>query len=142
MAEYQYPRNWKRKCRNTLSIMPRCCCNPLHQASVVHHVKYKRCLPRRLGGIFLFHNPFQISVSGYEIPGWDVVPVCEHCHSNGWGRSLNPDSVHYSANWLQKSGLNSRNTYKKMWRLRFNFWLCFTVMAPVRLVFLVLLRRV
>lgn len=143
MADFEYHKNWKRKCRITLSIMPRCCCNPLHPGEVVHHVKYKRCLSRRLFGIFLLHNPLKVSVSGYEIPGWDVVPVCNYCHSNEYGRSSNLDSVHHPKHWIQHKNnrLSNRNTLIKMWRLRFNFWLCVGLMAPLRIVFFFLLRR-
>jgi hypothetical protein len=63
---------------------------------VVHHLKYKRSRFRiACGYIFLGHD-FGTSVSGYEIPGWDCVPVSKHCHENYYGSSKSQQSVHFT----------------------------------------------
>jgi hypothetical protein len=122
---YNYPDNWVSIKKQTLRKVSRCVNNPTHKNRklIVHHLKYKRSRLRRLLGIFLLHNPFQASVSGYEIPGWDIVPVCEHCHENSYGKSLNKSSVHYTKDWIQKGGLNNRQILSKTWELRLKFWI-------------------
>jgi hypothetical protein len=131
-TEFEYASNWQNTRRKTLKLMPRCTCNPLHKASIVHHLKYKRSLLRRLFGCFLLHNPFQASVSGYEILGWDIVPVCSSCHENSYGRSLNHKSVHYTKVWKQKGGLNNHNTFFFTWKMRFLFWIWISLLMPLR----------
>ena len=135
-TEFEYAANWRSHCRKTLKLMPRCTCNPLHKASIVHHLKYKRSLLRRFAGCLLLHNPLQASVSGYEIPGWDIVPVCVICHENSYGRSLNPHSVHHAKIWKQKGGLNNRNTFFFMWKIRFLFWFWVGLFIPFRIAFI------
>jgi hypothetical protein len=122
---YNYPDNWVAIKKQTLRKVSRCVNNPAHRNRklIVHHLKYKRSWLRRLLGVFLLHNPFQASVSGYEIPGWDIVTVCEHCHENSYGKSLNRNSVHYTKHWIQKGGLNNRQILSKAWELRIKFWL-------------------
>jgi hypothetical protein len=122
MTTFNYADNWNQTKAKTYKMVNRCTQNPLHNGkTVVHHLKYKRGLVRRFLGIFLLHNPFQVSVSGLEIPGWDIVPVCTCCHENSYGRSLNKKSVHGKGNWIQKGGLDNRNTVGKMWELRIKF---------------------
>lgn len=136
MTQFVYASNWRKTCIHTLTIMPRCVCNPVHKASVVHHLKYKRSLLRRLLGCILLHNPFQVSVSGYEITGWDIVPICCACHENSYGRSLNSQSVHYIKVWIQKGGLRNRNTYLMQAKLRFLFWFWVLLFIPFKILFL------
>jgi hypothetical protein len=124
MSTFEYGDNWNSKKKQTYTMVNRCTQNPFHKSSlVVHHMKYKRGIIRRIGGIFLGHNPLKSSISGLEIPGWDIVPVCKCCHENSYGRSLNKKSVHGKGNWIQKGGLDNRNTRGKMWELRIKFFL-------------------
>jgi hypothetical protein len=131
---FEYAGNWRNTCRKTLNLMPRCTCNPLHKASVVHHLHNRRSLVRRLLGIFVLHNPLHASVSGYEIPGWDIIPVCDSCHDNNYGRSLNPRSVHYTKVWIQKGGLNNHNTLFFKTKMRLMFWLWVFILIPLKLI--------
>lgn len=133
---FKYASNWRKTCKLTLDLMPRCAWNPLHKALVVHHLKYKRSLFRRFLGCFLLHNPLQYTVSGYEIIGWDIVSVCSSCHDNNYGRSLNPRSVHHTKVWIQKGGLNNHNTFSASWKLRCFFWLIVALLVPFRILFI------
>lgn len=122
--QFKYHPNWPTKAKKTRRIQPWCANNPFHtHATIVHHLHYKRSLLRRLLGIFLLHNPFDVSVAGYEIPGWDIVPVCEVCHENYYGRSMNPSSLHNTRLWVQKGGLNNHQVWWKAYHLRFNFFI-------------------
>ncbi|MFN6474372.1 MAG: hypothetical protein RMY36_032465 [Nostoc sp. SerVER01] len=146
---FEYADNWRLTCRRGLRLMPFCTCNPFHGRAVyVHHVKYSRSPLRRLLGIFLFHLPKK-SVSGFEIIGYDAFPVCEKCHHNGYGRSTQSSSLHYTGGakrpnpkagkygepaeieeppkWKQLSGLDSHNVASVAWRLRIKF--CFWVIV-------------
>lgn len=130
---FEYHPNWSAKSRRTLRLMPRCTCNPLHKATVVHHLHNRRSLLRRIFEMLLLRNPLDESVSGYEIPGWDVVPLCNSCHDNNYGRSLNPRSVHYTKVWIQLGGLNNHNTMQFKLQLRMKFWFFLLVLLPFRL---------
>lgn len=122
-TQFQYHRNWRNKANLTRRIQPLCTNNPLHgKADSVHHLKYKRSPLRRFLGIFLFHFP-SVSVSGYEIPGYDCVPVCNHCHQNYYGRGSDRHSVHHPSIWKQVGGMNNHQTASKAWELRFKFWM-------------------
>lgn len=137
MAEntsFEYGKNWRQTCKVTLKLMPRCTCNPLHKASIVHHLHYKRSLLRRLLEVFILRNPFNASVSGLEIPGWDIIPVCANCHDNHYGRSLDPRSVHYKKVWIQKGGLNNHNTMLFKIEMRIKFWLWVLLLFPFRII--------
>ena len=57
-----------------------------------------------------------------EIPGWDCVTVCQHCHDNNYGRSNNPESVHYYKHWIQRGGIRNHQAAFKAWSLRIKFW--------------------
>lgn len=132
---FEYAGNWKRTCKNALKILPRCTCNPLHKASVVHHLKYRRSLLRRVLGLFLLHAPKK-SVSGLEIIGWDCIPVCTNCHQNVYGSSFNPCSVHYIKKWKQeKVALNNHNVWWFALELRIKFWLWTLVYSIFKLFF-------
>ena len=121
-TSFEYADNWDSTKKHTYNLVNHCTQNPMHKSKlVVHHLHYRRSFIRRLLGIFLLHNPFEASVSGYEIPGWDIVPVCSKCHENHYGRSLNKRSVHSHDNWIQVGGLDNRNRFWKMWELRFRF---------------------
>jgi 5-methylcytosine-specific restriction endonuclease McrA len=121
-STYTYPENWYSTKQKTLKIVDCCCNNPIHKGSLVmHHLKYRRSLIRRLLGIFLLHDPFKVSVSGLEIPGWDIVPVCERCHDNHYGRSKFESSVHHRKHWLQRGGLDNQQRFFKMVELRLKF---------------------
>lgn len=121
--KFEYAPNWRAICQRTYKLQPRCTNNPFHgQADVVHHLKYKRSILRRVLGIFLLHSP-KASVSGFEIPGWDIVPVCDRCHNNHYGRSSDKRSVHHFSSWIQKGGLNNHQTCLKAWELRIKFWI-------------------
>jgi hypothetical protein len=125
MSSFTYGDNWEKKKRFCKCLYNRCTQNPIHSGNIaIHHLKYKRSIPRRILGIFLLHNPFKASVSGLEIPGWDIVPVCSECHENAYGRSLSSRSVHCKGKWIQKGGLENRNTFITAWKLRimFVFW--------------------
>ena len=124
---FYYHPAWYRKAEQCKSIQQWCTNNPFHgKANIVHHLKYKRSWLRRLLGIFLLHNPFQASVSGYEIPGWDIVPVCSRCHHNHYGRSSSPISLHNGNVWIQEGGLNNRQVWWKAWELRIKFLIFWT----------------
>ncbi len=103
-------------------MQPRCTNNPLHgKATIVHHLKYKRSIFRRVLGLLLIHSP-KASIAGFEIPGWDVVGVCARCHSNTYGRSSDKCSVHHKSVWLKPGGINNRQTFLKKWELRIKFF--------------------
>ncbi|MEH1779713.1 MAG: hypothetical protein V7L26_11470 [Nostoc sp.] len=123
ITKFEYAPNWGRICRCTHRLQHRCTQNPLHgKASIIHHLKYTRSPLRRIFGIFLLHFPRR-SVSGFEIPGWDIVTVCDCCHSNYYGRSSDKRSVHHPSVWRQTGGINNRQTWGKTWELRIKFWL-------------------
>jgi hypothetical protein len=123
-AGFQYHPNWYSKAQKTKRIQKWCTNNPYHNhATIVHHLHYKRSLLRRVLGMFLLHNPFQVSISGYEIPGWDIVPVCEVCHDNHYGRSSSPISLHNGHLWVQRGGLGNYQVWWKACQLRFNFFI-------------------
>lgn len=115
---FQYSDNWHTKAKLTTYLLPRCVCC-MKPAQAVHHMKYRRSIPRRILGLFLLHNPHS-SVSGYEIPLWDVIPVCHRHHDNHYGISNNPHSVHYHKIYKQRGGLNNGNTPIFTWRMRTN----------------------
>ena len=120
-TEFVYADNWRATCRRTYQLLPRCTQNPFHKAAVIHHLKYKRSLLRRILGILLLHPPKK-SVSGLEICGWDCLPLCLACHENHYGRSANPKSVHYTKVWVQRGGLDNHNVCWLQWKLRVQFW--------------------
>ncbi|MCC5619206.1 hypothetical protein LC605_29845 [Nostoc sp. CHAB 5836] len=123
LTRFEYASNWSITCRRVYKLQPHCTNNPWHgRATVVHHLKYKRSLLRRILGIFLLHFP-RASVSGYEIPGWDCVGVCNSCHENYYGRSSSRTSVHYHQVWVQKGGLDNHQTFIKATLLRIKFCL-------------------
>lgn len=131
-TEFEYSKNWQSICKKGLRLMPFCTCNPMHdRAVIVHHVKYKRSLIRRILGMLLFHFPRK-TVSGREIIGYDAFPLCEKCHHNGYGRSSHPNSVHYTKVWRQLGGLNSHNIPTFAWCLRFKFWFWVIVLQSGR----------
>jgi hypothetical protein len=134
MSSFVYAKNWHKTCKKTVAILPLCTCNPLHKDKIViHHLKYKRSLLRRFLGMFLLHNPLKVSVSGYEIPGWDVIPVCEKCHENSYGRSLSKRSVHNTSVWIQKGGLNNHNKLFFAMKLRLKFLIFGLLFLPFKI---------
>ncbi len=123
ITKFKYASNWGRISRCACRIQPRCTNNPLHgRATIVHHLKYKRSLLRRILGMFLLHSPKR-SVAGFEIPGWDIVTVCVDCHHNGYGRTRDTRSVHHPSVWKQVGGINNHQTSFKAWELRIKFWI-------------------
>jgi hypothetical protein len=123
LTSFEYASNWSSTCRRVYKLQPCCTNNPKHgKAKVVHHLHYRRALLRRILGMFLLHFP-HVSVSGYEIPGWDCVGVCKNCHQNYYGRSGNRSSVHYHQVWVQRGGLNNHQTWLKATSLRIKFCL-------------------
>lgn len=126
---FEYHPNWMITVRKTHRLQPMCTNNPFHgKATVVHHLKYRRSLLRRILGMFLLHKPVK-SVSGHEIPGWDVVTVCEYCHANSYGYGLHGRSLHHKSVWI-KSGerYGNRQVWWKAWELRLKFWCLATVL--------------
>lgn len=122
MSTFTYAKNWESKKKICKNIYCKCTQNPIHSGTIaIHHLKYKRSIIRRIFGIALLHNPLQASVSGLEIPGWDIVPVCSECHENSYGRSLSSRSVHCKGKWIQKGGLENRNSFLTTWKLRIMF---------------------
>lgn len=129
VKSFQYAANWTSTAARTHRLQPLCTNNPLHgKATVVHHLKYRRSLVRRILGLFLLHSPCK-SVSGREIPGYDVVTVCDHCHANAYGHGLHKRSLHHKSVWIKyKStegsydGLGNRQIFWKCWELRVKFW--------------------
>jgi len=113
--------HWSSTKHRVYKLQPLCTNNFLHgKASVVHHLKYKRSPLRRLLEMLLLRFPRK-SVAGYEIPGWDVVTVCNRCHQNYMGRSEYKSSLHHSSVWIQKGGLDNHQSRLKMWELRIKF---------------------
>lgn len=117
---FKYASNWKRTCDRTRKIFNRCTLNPLHKAECIHHLQYRRSIPRIVLGWLCGHK-FNRSVAGWEIPGWDVVPLCKRCHG---GRTRRRGSVHSSSNWHSYDN-QYRNHQKFLlkWKLRCLFWL-------------------
>lgn len=121
--KFDYSPNWRMTCLRTYSLQPRCTNNPLHgEADVVHHLKYKRSIIRRILGLLLLHRPYP-SVSGFEIPGWDIVTVCDRCHMNYYGKSGDKRSLHHPSVWRKIGGIENRQTWRKTWELRIKFWI-------------------
>ncbi|MBD2505333.1 hypothetical protein [Anabaena azotica] len=121
--QFKYAEGWHTRSRLTRQIQPLCTNNPFHgRATIVHHLYYRRSLIRRILGIFFLHFP-HASISGCEIPGIDIVPVCDRCHQNFYGRSGERCSVHHPSVWKQKGGINNRQVELKVWELRIKFWL-------------------
>lgn len=118
---FKYADNWRSTCRRTYTLLPRCTQNPLHKACYIHHLHYKRSILRRILGLLLLHPPYK-SISGFEIPGLDIVGLCEKCHENSYGRTTNPRSVHYVGVWKQLGGLENHNVGWFKWKLRAQFW--------------------
>jgi len=110
-----------------LKLCDRCCLHPWKEAKIVHHLKYKRSNLRIiLGYIFLGHD-FGRSISGYEIPGWDIVPVSTDAHHNSYGASSSPNSVHFTGtnpHWIKHPhSIDNHQSFKMKWRLRITFFL-------------------
>lgn len=152
IIKFQYATNWHLTCRRTHRLQPKCTNNPLHgYAKIVHHLKYKIGFLRRTWYAvkLVFHCCMGIAtllinrkaaikhfeqvsilakcvalswVSGVEIPGWDCVTVCQQCHENSYGRSNNPESVHYYKHWIQTGGIENHQAALKAWSLRIKFW--------------------
>jgi hypothetical protein len=135
---FQYAPNWTSTVARTHRLQPLCTNNPFHgKATVVHHLKYRRSIMRRILGLFLLHKPCK-SVSGREIPGYDVVTVCEFCHANAYGYGLHERSLHHKSVWVKAKsekgklsgkgkkgsydGLGNRQVWWKCWELRVKFW--------------------
>lgn len=132
---FEYALNWKSTCNRTYQLLPRCTQNPLHgEAHCIHHIKYKRSWFRRILGMLLFHFPKK-SVSGLEIIGWDVVPLCYGCHFNAYGRTTARRSVHYVAVWRQLGALENHNVWWFAWKLRLQFWLWASLFQLYKLLF-------
>lgn len=120
---FKYAKNWNKKARYTIKIQPLCSNNPFHgKAEIVHHLHYRRSLLRRLLGVFLLNVPNK-SISGYEIPGFDVVSICKNCHKNNYGKSKNNQSLHNSRVWVQQGGLDNHQRFFTAWRLRLNYFI-------------------
>lgn len=121
----EYASNWEETKRRVYRKTRRCCWCFFQAAKVVHHVKYTRSLPRRLLGLAR-GSDFDKSNVGYEIPGWDVFGLCDRCHENAYGRSLNPSSLHYTGEpkpkWIKVESFDhvvlNHNTAPVIWRLR------------------------
>lgn len=125
-TSFEYSPIWQSKTRpKCLSMCPLCCLYPWRRAAVVHHLKYKRSRARIiLGYLFLGHD-FGASVSGYEIPGWDIVSISKDGHENSYGASLSPKSVHFTGtkpHWIKhKNSIDNHQSTGMMLRLRLTF---------------------
>lgn len=120
---FRYSQDWHTKAHRIIKDKPLCANNPMHgEAEIVHHLHYKRSLLRRLLGMLLL-NPPKKSISGFEIPGFDIVPVCKQCHKNNYGSSKDPNSVHYYKIWKQGGGLDNHQTFFTAWRLRITYFI-------------------
>lgn len=124
----EYAPNWQSKRRQTFAICDRCSMQPWRKAKVVHHLKYTRSRPRRLIEWLLFRHDWNESNIGYEIPGWDIVGVSEHCHENYYGASDKLYSVHFTGDkhtdpyWIKDGGLYNHQCHALALRLRVTFW--------------------
>lgn len=123
-THFEYAENWGAIALYTRWLLPRCTVNPFLPAQCVHHLKYKRSLLRRILSWLFFRHSLGKSVAGYEIPGWDCIPVSDHNHHNHYGLSGKPHSVHYSKVWRQHQGrpINNYQVAWKAWELRLRFW--------------------
>lgn len=102
---------------------------PWRKAAIVHHLKYTRSKPRRLVEWLWFGYDFRRSNLGYEIPGWDIVPISEHCHQQEAGSSCFQYSVHFTGNentdpyWIKAGGgIENHQALAIALRLRLTFW--------------------
>lgn len=126
----EYAPNWDETKDRVKAKTRRCCMRPWLSMRDVHHVKYRRSLPRRILGKVFRGNDLSPSNIGYEWIGWDVFPISEKCHHNIYGRSLNRCSVHYTGDnphWIQDrhDQINNHNVAWLKWRLRIT-WLILT----------------
>jgi hypothetical protein len=122
---FKYSNNWHSKARHTTKMQPLCTNNPFHgDAHIVHHIHYRRSLPRRILGLLLLNLPVK-SIAGFEIPGFDIVPVCRECHQNCYGISQSSRSLHYHKIWIQRDGLDNHQHWFTAWRLRLSYLVLF-----------------
>jgi len=106
-------------------MQPLCTNNPFHgDAQIVHHLHYRRSLLRRTLGLLLLNLPVK-SISGFEIPGFDIVPICKECHQNSYGTSKSRRSLHYHKIWIQRGGIDNHQHWFTAWRLRINYFILF-----------------
>ena len=105
----------------------RCALNPLHRASHLHHLYYKRFwLERIFFGVF-YKMPFDKCVLGLEVIGLNCVPLCGHCHGvsfNPGDSQRYPGSVHHKSHWVSHKD-NPIENHQKFWfalRLLVQFW--------------------
>lgn len=125
-----YANNWNLTKRKVYQGTRKCCSCLLCDARYIHHLKYTRSPLRRFLGLFLGHS-LKKSNAGLEVPGWDVVPVCEVCHEQDYGKSNNYKSVHFTGQprpkWLKIYSNDitvvlNRNSDWMMFRLRFAYF--------------------
>ena len=122
---FKYSENWHSKAKHTTKMQPLCTNNPFHgEAHIVHHIHYRRSLLRRTLGLLLLNLPTK-SISGFEIPGFDIVPICKECHQNSYGISKSRRSLHYHKIWIQRGGLDNHQHWFTAWRLRINYFILF-----------------
>lgn len=111
-----HKRKWRKTCKRTRQLTRDRCCLCGAKAREVHHAYYGI----RLLGLTL-------PIPGFEIPGWQVFPLCANCHSNSKG-----DAHHISNYRANKSNpwLNC-NRAGYLWRLRLNFAIAVLLTHPL-----------
>jgi len=127
---FDYACNWDIKKRKVYEMCDHCAFQPWRKASVIHHLKYTRSNLRIiLEYLFLGHD-FGRSVSGYEIPMIDIVPVSKECHENYYGSSKSKMSVHFTGDesndpyWIkQPKSIDNHQSPTIALRLRLTFFL-------------------
>ncbi|HEY9910012.1 MAG TPA: hypothetical protein V6D18_20655, partial [Thermosynechococcaceae cyanobacterium] len=113
-----YASNWDSRCHGSRTATLNLCVCGWHWADLVHHLYYskRRCLWLR-------------PIYGCEVPGWDVVPVCDSCHQR----------LHTPSVWVKHPSNPDldRNIPSVVWQLRLNyllislwwFWLLLLVLS-------------
>lgn len=112
----RHKQKWKRTAKLTRSLTRDRCCNCGAAAKEVHHSYY--------GIRVLF---LTLPLSGFEIPGWQIFPLCDKCHSNS------KHCAHHISNY-QASKLSdwfNCNTSSYLWGLRFKFLLTVAIVHPL-----------
>ncbi|MBW4422287.1 MAG: hypothetical protein KME13_24250 [Myxacorys californica WJT36-NPBG1] len=110
-----HKRKWKHTAKRTKQLTRNRCCMCGAKAVEVHHAFYG------------FRLLLTLPIAGFEIPGWQLFPLCDRCHSNSKG------CAHHVGNYCVSkfsSWLNC-NRYGYLWRLRIGFLLTVLIVHPL-----------
>lgn len=116
-----HKKRWRSQAKLAKQLTRNRCCLCGKKATEVHHAYY---------GVRLLC--FTLPIAGFEIPGWQVFPLCDRCHSNSKGCAHNFDNYQVS----KLSPWFNCNRYGYLWRLRIGFLITFIIVHPLTAVFI------